>query len=273
MKQPHLLTLYTHLIALLLSGCNVIDGDNYKIDYSPPIPEGANTQSILLEDYTGMRCVNCPQAAAKALELKEAFGQRLVVVSIHAGSYAKPINGHDLRTEAGSEYAATFKISGYPQGMVNRSPYKGETHFAVGKWDGAISDTSPQSPIALQVDVTYSTPARQFSVEVVMTKKSPLDQPQELLIWLVEDKVTTPQMTTEGTIPEYCQRHVFRGALNGTWGEAIDLPASPAAPPVKWNQEYSLPESYRAENCSVVALLCNREGKEIIQVGECTFIK
>ena len=44
----------------------------------------------LLEDFTGHKCVNCPQAAQLAKNLQLAHKGQIVVVEIHAGFFAVP---------------------------------------------------------------------------------------------------------------------------------------------------------------------------------------
>ena len=45
-------------------------------------------KKILLEDYTGHKCGNCPRAAEKAEELKAIYDDQLVSIAVHAGFFA-----------------------------------------------------------------------------------------------------------------------------------------------------------------------------------------
>ena len=51
-------------------------------------------KKILLEDYTGHKCGNCPRAAEKAEELKEIYGDQLIPIAIHAGFFASDFGGN-----------------------------------------------------------------------------------------------------------------------------------------------------------------------------------
>ena len=55
---------------------------------------------VLLEDFTGHKCVNCPEAALSAHQWAEENGHRLIIYGIHAGFYATP--------DATGEYTADF---------------------------------------------------------------------------------------------------------------------------------------------------------------------
>ena len=47
-------------------------------------------KQVLLEDFTGHKCVNCPEWAIFAHELADDLNHKLVIIGIHAGWYATP---------------------------------------------------------------------------------------------------------------------------------------------------------------------------------------
>lgn len=263
------------LFLVALCSCDRINEEHYLIDYTPPIPEGKDTRSILLEDYTGMRCSNCPKAAAMASNLKGVYGQRLITVSIHAGYFATPVNGIDLRTEAGDAYNAYFKISGNPQGVVNRMPYKGKTFYGFDIWGEAVAAIPEKTFVGMDLAIDYSPENRSYGVSLDITKyQVNVIESADLIFWLVEDSIVTPQVMENGKwVDEYQQRHVLRAALNATWGENILLPSDLGSAIKIEKNEFTLPEAFDEKNCSVIALLCNKNNKEVIQVVETPFIK
>lgn len=262
-------TLYA-LLLIIFASCNQIDSNDYLVDYTPPITDGDNSRTILLEDYSGIRCANCPEAAAQAQKLKETYGNRIVVVSIHAGSNSRPIGNYDLRTAAGEEYADYYKIKSNPMGLVSRKSYNQETKLVVGKWDGAVSEIPTHTDVGIQSTVLYEPTTRLYKLNVKLTRYANTNNDSHrLIIWLVEDHIITPQETKEGRIPEYDQRHVFRGALNGSWGEPITLPE--LGETLNKEFSYKLPVTFNHVNCSVVVLLNNADSNEIMQVSETSF--
>lgn len=260
--------LYTILFVFLASGCDVLDRDEYQKDYHPAIAEGDDTRYILLEDYTGMRCTGCPEAADEIVKLKETFGERLITVSIHAGWFARPIGPYDLRCEAGNEYNDYFKITSNPKGVINRSTYNGEKVHEKEKWPGILDLQPAKSPVSIRLTPTFSESSNEFTVNIALQNRSEKADSYSLIMWLIEDNVITPQESLSGRITEYNQRHVLRGALNGTWGEDITLPVTKEEEINLQKGAYLLPAAYKKEDCSVVVLLCNKESREVIQVSE-----
>lgn len=273
MKQT--IFLISVLLSVWMVSCNRIDQDEYQLDYTPSIPEGADVRKILLEDYTGMQCSNCPRAAEKARTLMQAYGERLIVVSVHAGYFSRPLGGVDLRTPAGDAYNAYFKISGNPQGVVNRTSYKEAAYYSMYQWEEVIRSIPSKSPASLDLELSYDAQMRLFSLDMSITRYHPYaGNGLDLVIWLVEDSIPTQQIMGDASLSEYyMQQHVLRGALNGIWGEPISLPEQNGEHIRIQKEKYVLPETYKAKDCSIVAFLCEHSSKEIIQVNSVPFIE
>ena len=71
-------------ICLLLVGCDRISEDE-RLIYEKPEPA---QRVVLLEDFTGQRCTNCPKATEVIAQLQETYGDALVAVGIHGGPLA-----------------------------------------------------------------------------------------------------------------------------------------------------------------------------------------
>ena len=106
------------------------DPSNYPYDISNPSSnwgENTNTKGILLEDYTGHKCTNCPAAAQTAKSLEDDSIKNVIVASIHAsadGSFQETdgLYLNDYRTDAGDEYVSEMTgFLGNPMGTINRN--------------------------------------------------------------------------------------------------------------------------------------------------------
>ena len=123
------------LYSLIISSCDYvenpipessgdIDWNLYPFDTTstpypwPSFTTNNNTQrNILLEDYTGHTCTNCPAAADIAHQLEVNYPDRLFMASIHAstdGSFQAvqpPTFNIDFTTQAGNTYVS--EMSGF----------------------------------------------------------------------------------------------------------------------------------------------------------------
>lgn len=248
------------------ASCDVIDEKKgYTEPYYPAVP--ASGRRAILEEYTGMRCVNCPQAAEEARVLKEAFGESLIVVAIHAGSFAIPSGNFrpDLRTKAGNDYFSYFGFAGTPVGMVNRKRQEESMAVSPAGWADAIRKT-----LAIPTDVRIEGQAvfegeNACHCTVEISGISPMEKEMKLMLWLVEDSIRTPQVIPGGINDAYLQRHVLRQALNGTWGEPVTADENR-----EWatTRRLHLPAGIEKEHCSIVALVTMPASTEIATAAE-----
>jgi hypothetical protein len=120
-------------------------------------PAKQDKRVALLEEFTGHLCVNCPEATRLANDLKQIYGDQLLLLAIHAGDLAEPSNEpyqDDLRTEAGTAIYNNFAPIGVPTGMVNRSDYLGSVVLFKDNWQPAIkSQVEQPQQASISIDI------------------------------------------------------------------------------------------------------------------------
>ena len=73
-------------VALMLISCDEVSRDD-RLTFVEP-PEAG--RAVLIEDYTGQYCVNCPRATEEIERLVEQYGDSVVIaVAIHSGPFSK----------------------------------------------------------------------------------------------------------------------------------------------------------------------------------------
>ena len=115
------------LLALLplFFACDHIDEADRLIEVSiDNTGENAIYKNILIEDFTGQRCVNCPKGSQAIEQLQESdFGSRIVAVGIHSGPFGKNASGTkllSLATQTGCDYFDYWKVEAQPGALINR---------------------------------------------------------------------------------------------------------------------------------------------------------
>ncbi|MBO5699006.1 MAG: Omp28 family outer membrane lipoprotein [Bacteroidaceae bacterium] len=243
------------LLASLFAACDNIDDDKRLI---PITPDGGSTveKNILIEDFTGMKCVNCPEAAAQIKMLQATYQGRIVPVAIHPkleGFYGPLAN--DLATE----YAEHYGVESLPKGMVDRQALQDYDRWATTAYERSIAKV-PALDIELATD--YSTITGELSVAVALQCPTPVDG--KLQVWLVENGITQFQLMPNGSVnASYEHNHVLRAAVNGTWGEEVFVQNEKAT------KTYTItPDAeWKAENLAVVAFVYN-DANGVVQVVE-----
>lgn len=249
----------TAAMAMAAASCSNIDeGD--RLIYVKPAEVG---RAVLIEDFTGQQCKFCPNGTDVINGIVDTYGEdNVVAVAIHSGSLG--FAGNDkvvgLMTDTGNEYYKHWdkdnKI-GQPWVVFNRktSPdNKYQTWPSI--LNGIISEKANLSvDIANAYDAdtrTLTTTVGAFGVNGTVNGK--------LQVWILEDGIKATQIMPKDGKPnkEYIHNHVFRAAVNGTWGEKVTVKEGETTTK---QYSYVLPKTWRAENISVVAFVYNSNDK------------
>lgn len=277
---------------LAMVGCDVV---------KEPIPPGASNQvdttcsetfplhtirRVLLEDFSGFRCNNCPVASEVAHDLDNTYNEELVVVGIHVlGNFAAPVppldDGFfdtDFRTGAGNTYAQDLQISFLPVGAVSRRQYSGSELLSEGAWGAAVADIIGQ-PAEMDVQLaclTYDVNSNIVKVTARVIALNDVAGDHNLVIYLTEDHITDWQLDARLSppeIPNYDHRHVLRGNLNGAYGDPVITGTLAAGDTASLSFAYTLPPNVvQPNNCALVAYVARTDTKEVMQVVERKFV-
>ena len=228
-------------------------------------------QKILVEDFTGHKCGNCPNAHVELARLINTYGSQVIPMAIHFGFYARTTTSYptDFTTEVGDAIGNKFGISGTPIGMVNRSGYL-DKKIDYSAWDAKISsiiNNTPKVGIALQTELQGNMLTSKIFVKAFEQNDTLLN----IQAFIIEDHIVDKQLWyghNPEEIEDYEHEHVLRTSLNGNWGEEL----TPA--PFKQNKiiekhiSYTLNSAWNTEHLSLIVIVYNSETDEILQVEE-----
>lgn len=266
--------LFALILALFFSTCKE------EVVFVPPLSGNNNNQpiggerNVLVEEFTGVKCVNCPDGAAEIENLKKKYGERLVPVSIHAGFFAKklPESKYDLKVPQGiSILNLLSEPEGYPAVVINRKPLGiNNTYPIIGlaKWAGLIeSEEKLPAKATLKVENTYSESDRKLKVAVTISPSETLTGEHHLSIMLTENNIVDAQiMPNKGVVTDYVHRHVLRDMLTNFDGQLI-TEALTKGSSIKKEFEYTIPANFKALDCEIIAFLHQAgSSKEVLQV-------
>ena len=246
--------IYTALVAFGLIACDNIAEED-RLIYEP-LPEV--NRSVLIEDFTGQRCVNCPTAADEIQKLQKEYGKdAIIAVGIHGGPmavYPNPEKGIiGLATETGDNYNDYWKVEQWPMGMVNRGAV-----CAYTEWKAHVrEELQKKAPVNILIDNDF--PGEDGVTRVSATIQGVRGSTTgKLQIWIVEDNITAIQLMPDGKAnQEYVHQHVFRATVNGEWGEDIKVEEGKK---VTTFNNITIPSDWKRNNLSFVAFVYNEQG-------------
>ena len=216
---------------------------------------------MLLEDFTGQRCVNCPSGTAVIEQLLQEYGDAVIAVGIHGGplGFKGNANTLGLATSVGDEYYNHWQLEYQPVGLVDR-------HGAVNytDWTKAVNDElSKAAPLDLAVAaLIYGT-----DISIIVTARGTDGTTTgKLQVWLLEDGITAMQMMPDGSANrEYVHNHVLRTPVNGTWGEDFTVKEGETEEKLLTQP---LDVSWNPDRLSVVAFVYNDQGVQQAAKGK-----
>lgn len=237
------------------------------------IPVQEKIRKVLLEEFTGHKCPNCPEGTELAHNLKGVYGDQLILIAIHAGFYAAPSSDpfqENFQTAEGTEFNDFFQAAFYPSGMVNRTEYNGAKVMGKDDWESAISAIIDQAPDAgIVIANTYDPANRNLHCRLETSFFNNLDGTYNISAFLIESGIVAPQQSDTGIIMDYEHDHMLRASLNGTWGDLIGADGSATVGDVAVNEySFDIPEAFNADNCSIVAFIYDTSTYDIIQADE-----
>ena len=250
------LTILT-IVAASLFACETID-ENERYVQLETIEAKRN---VLLEEFTGQNCPNCPTAHETAAKLKELYGEALITVSIHAGPFAFAEGTKSFptfKTPEGDSYADAWGITSYPSGVINRT--SGNTSYS--DWATIVRDEI-QKVAELDIELTATLNADKTAVSISTALKPLNDIEGSLQLWITESGMISRQKNGSETIREYEHNHVYRTSVNGVGGESVSLSSNVFK---TFNHSIDVKENWNAEKLSVVAFVYNSSG--VLQVVE-----
>jgi hypothetical protein len=230
------------------------------------ISKYVNYRQVLLEEFTGHLCVNCPEAAKLAHDLAESLDDKLIIYTIHAGVFAQVQNNNvfntDLRSVPGDRIYTDFQIFANPMAMVNRLPYNGLYQIFKDNWTAAVT-AEIQKPNAanMRVSNTYFPNQRILKVDV---ESEFLGQPQgefKLVVFLVEDSIVSPQLNNNpligpDTLFNYVHRNVLRANVSPTYGTLLgDNGLVVAGEMYKKDYTFLISNDWVATKCRIIAYI------------------
>lgn len=187
-------------------------------------------KKVILEEFTGVNCVYCPQGHTIANNIKNANPNNVFLINIHQGGFATPGAGQpDFRTSFGTPIANQTGLTGYPAGTVNRAVFtglgmaSGVTAMGRGNWANAANQTLAQSSyvnVALQAEIDVVTNVLTVTVETYYTGSSPVST-NRLNVALLQNNTLGPQ--TGGNMGNnYNHQHRLIHMVTGQWGTTIN---------------------------------------------------
>jgi Outer membrane protein Omp28 len=231
-----------------------------SINVASPSPNTNFKHKVLVEEYSGTWCGNCPRILY-AVDLLKQQTNNAIVVSAHL------FNGDPFISADGNALAVQEGISGVPSGKINRTiTWAGPQDQNVNQ---VINNIQASSETGLAI--TSNTLAGNLNVTINIAYTQPLVGAAKLTVYLIEDKLTATQSNYssnlyggQSSIPNFQYNGVIRKAISAISGDVV--PNSGATNTKDYT--VSIPSNItNIANAKIIAFITNANGT-VINVQE-----
>lgn len=243
--------------------------------------QGMQLKNVLIEDFTGVQCPNCPAAHSIAEQLHDQHGDRVEIVAIHSAgflSFPFPYSAYDFRnviTNGGSFSAQVIDnflgpASYYPMGTIDRKLFDGQNQVMLDRvlWAGMVNQRLTDTvKVELTLDKNYNAVTRKLDLTVSAKYLMNVEGNQAISVMITESGIIDPQEYPTHIDTNYVHNNVLRGMITNPTGDLIPEPTT-ANSTVMRTYSFSLPIGWQAENCRVIVFIAlnDANNKELLQV-------
>jgi hypothetical protein len=222
-------------------------------------------KNALLEEFTGIHCVFCPDGHKIANNLITAQEGKIYTIAVHSGNYAQPYTGEpDFRIPEGEAIDNYFQVSSYPCGTVNRKQIRinGQLRSLIlgrSEWSKSAKEVIREdAPVNLWMNAAFDGSSRTLTVDVEAYYTSDSETEENFMNLLItQSNILGPQ--TGGLMgDEYVHRHQLKAFITPLWGDTIHQPK--AGEYFTKRYVYQLPEAVnnvplKAEDMEILAFV------------------
>ena len=249
-------------VLVFAASCDKID-DPHK-----PFTPSAGGKTVLIKDFTGARCVNCPAAAEYAHDLQHSLGDdKVFIMAVHAGFLAEPMgNFPNFLTEEGTYWYNDN--SSNPLFTVDHvSATDGNTLY-VEQIDAPVSSgVSEGQTFDVQVFNHYYEDTRTIHTEADVMAVADVAGDFYVTVCLIEDSIVGWQTIPGGVDREYVFRNVFRKTFNGKDGDSFFKGQCFVNDEYVYKYEMELDSTYNVDQCYVLTYVSDMTDGKILQTG------
>ena len=223
-----------------------------------------NYHMALMETFTSQYCGQCPQGHTYEEGAYVGLEDRVAWVSHHAGfqndAFTVPASTQLESLYGATTYAPAIMFDRDRKYSTASDPgpvhYVGDSYSMHQQLSRA---TTEQDNIVLgftSIDYDPATRQLQATLDGYFIHDHAIAQPR-LTIYLLEDSLIAFQSYGTGNHDDYRHDHVLRACLTDPWGDSDPFSSTAAGATFSKSVSYTLPTTFRADQCHLVAFVSN----------------
>lgn len=183
---------------------------------------------VLIEEFTGVRCPNCPQGHDIIANIKSANPNKVVSVSLHPiNSLGAPysFSVQDFRSpKAQSLFDYLGQIGLEPAAGIDRKIFGGESKILLdkNKWTNYVNqELTATTPVNIMLDKSYDSTNRELTIVVELHYTSAVTEQNKVTVMLLESDIVTAQLDGTEIDTFYNHKDIMRDVISDTQGDLL----------------------------------------------------
>lgn len=233
----------------------------------------SDPHSVLMEEYTGASCTNCPAAHEILKDLQKVNPGRINIIGLYITGpiQTKPPHGakYDFRHATATTISTDIYggISSLPSGGVDRVSVSGTLKMDRTQWSNVINDRLKLADsINMRIACSYNPVDSILSIADTTIYTKSVGFPHNLSIVIVEDSIIDVQEypSTDPVHPgkdeDYDFTNVFRGMVTAApVGDPLltSVPIKEAGRVIVRYYKHKLTGVFNPKNCRIIAFINN----------------
>jgi len=279
--------IYLSLVIALFPGCEEVPP---FIDFSEPgkvtdtnyivtpVPPPQN-KIVLIEDITGVRCVNCPTAAAKIKEIINSKSEDSVIA---IALYPWPVFGSNslsnntipydgfpkLASDTSSQIVESLGIpQGLPSAYVDRHIFAPQTSKPISSIGVMASLVDQRVRLTTPVNIVLkkAVAGRKITLDIKLQYTETVVGNHKYAIYLTEDNIISRQAFPTGVVDNYVHNHALKVSLDLPTGRPLTASLVPGRTFDK-RYEYEVSPSINLANCHIICVITDAATGDVVNV-------
>lgn len=232
-------------------------------------------KKVLIEDFTAVRCNNCPKATNIIKQLLDQHGDRIIPLAVHSNEiFSRPYeeSKENYLTEKGQQLYEWFENPAQPAGVVDRYLFQGEETEVLDYniWKQKANERlQTDNKVNVYLDQTYSESENETKISLKFWFLEALEGRFYYTLVLTENNIIDYQLSQEnGKIPDYEHDFVVRKYLTYFNGDlAVEDPQQNQV----FHKEFetTLEEGWDPQNMEITAIAHKKlDEKTVLQANQ-----
>lgn len=259
MKTNYILAFSAFASMAFLASCdNVAEPDR-----TIPVERAPVARRVLIQEFTGQNCTNCPDGAFIVHNIQESYPDAVIAVSLHPENTAFTIQlgTQKLTSAASTEYFKYYNPPAFPAACIDGDA----PVIDMQSWAALVSDAiSVEAPGEIMLEPSYDPATRVVKVKYAFEANTLYTEPLNMVVQVVENGIVAPQATFTSFNMKYVHNHVLRACMTPIWGESLAANLV-VAQQLEGQCEMTLDETWVPENIDIVAFAVNANTKKTEQ--------